>query len=146
MHEKILSRTKYPLQNSKLTIICFPDNTLTAMSVKSRINITQNITRQVKNQAYVRRYFPTSIKSAIVFRPPVPIAADRRSIDHPHGTDYLIPNGPKLSGLVHFNELSGDSSFLFFAFDSEPSLILFLKSIEFRVPNAFQYFSKFFDA
>ena len=41
--------------------LSFPDNTPTAGLVKSRINITQNIARQVKNQAHVRRYFLTSI-------------------------------------------------------------------------------------
>jgi len=44
--------------------IGFPDNTPTAGSVKSRINITQTIAQQVKNQAPIRQYFSTSIKAA----------------------------------------------------------------------------------
>ena len=67
----------------------------------------------------------------------------------------LILNSPELSGqaaceaggLVCFNELlGGAASFFFYAFNGEPSLLLFLKCIEFREPNTFQYFSKFFDA
>jgi hypothetical protein len=40
----------------------------------------------------------------------------------------------------------GKSPFLFFTFDGEPPLILFLKRIKLRVPNTFQNFFKFFDA
>ena len=68
--------------------------------------------------------------------------------------DSLIPNGLELSGqdgceaggLIRFNELLGGASFLFSAFDGEPSLLLFFTCIEFRVPNTFQYVSKFFNA
>jgi len=51
--------------------IWFPDNTPTAGSVKSRINITQNIAQQVKNQAHVRRYFPTSKNADFIFAPEI---------------------------------------------------------------------------
>ena len=71
---------------------------------------------------------------------------DSLELSKSNGSELSGQEACEAGGPVRFNELSGGAFFLLFAFDGEPSLILFLKCFEFRVPNTFQYFSKFFDA
>ena len=80
----------HSFSSSRTMFIWFPDSTPTAGLVKSRINITQIIAKQVKNQAHIRRYFPTSKKKLTWF------SGRKRLIAHLSIVSYcihsLIPN------------------------------------------------------
>jgi len=97
MNEIMLFRSA-PTDTLITMFIWFPDNTPTAGSVKSRINITQNIAQQIKNEARVRRYFATLKNADLVFRPK---PTERLSVDY-----FLLHKLPYSQRIAHQRHLS----------------------------------------